>query len=188
MSHAVKSVTQIAPVSNSNYHARWDERSNSLNNYPKVVASPGRSRDIIYAGRFRDTTGPGFLPNDSHNYSMSPAARHATQDGSLEPVLKPTFSLTSNRKLKMRDTFSKILPTYTHGEPTAYTGENKSLQHARFVYPKRNDDGRITYNINREYTHKIDQMKSYKEQMYRMNDMVSCFKHAGRGAAPTGGK
>ena len=88
----------------------------------------------------------------------------------------------------MRDTFSKVLPTYCHGQPTIYTGENKSLQHTRFVYPKRNDDGRITYAINREYTHKIDQMKDYKEQMYRMTDLVGGFKHAGRGKAGGAGE
>lgn len=80
----------------------------------------------------------------------------------------------------MRDTFTKILPTYTHGAPTTFA-ENKSITHLRHVYPKRNDDGRITYNISREYTHKKDQFKDYKECMYRMTDLISYFKPSGKG-------
>jgi len=57
------------------------------------------------------------LPNEDDNYSLSPAAKRALQDGSLDPH-QTFFNRTFNRKLKMRDTFTKIFPSYTHGEPT----------------------------------------------------------------------
>ena len=54
------------------------------------------------------------LLNEDVNYSLSPAAKHARKDGSLDP--RQTFlGKTFNRKLRMRDTFTKIFPTYGHG-------------------------------------------------------------------------
>lgn len=47
------------------------------------------------------------------NYNASPAVKRARQDGSLDPV-QTHFNKTFNRKLKMRDTFTKILPSYSH--------------------------------------------------------------------------
>jgi hypothetical protein len=60
----------------------------------------------------------GNLPYNNTNYSMSPAAKRALVDGSLDPN-QTHFCRISNRKLKMRDTFTKIMPTYNHGEPSA---------------------------------------------------------------------
>ena len=78
--------------------------------------------------RYRFNIGPDHLPNENPNYSLSPAARHAMKDGSLEPLFRSTFSNTYNRKLKMRDTFTKIFPSYIHAEPTvSYT--NKPVTH-----------------------------------------------------------
>ena len=57
------------------------------------------------------------LPNNNTNYSHSPAARLALRDGSLDPHAT-YFNRTFNRKLKMRDTFTKIFPGYTHGTPS----------------------------------------------------------------------
>ena len=60
---------------------------------------------------------PDSLLNDTENYNKSPAAKHARKDGSLDPR-KTYFSNTFNRKLKMRDTFTKIFPLYNHEEYT----------------------------------------------------------------------
>ena len=79
----------------------------------------------------------------------------------------------------MRDTFTKVIPLYNHNEPTTFY-TNKPVSHLKHVYPKRNDDGRITYQINREYTHKIDQMKDYNESMYKITDMMAYFKPSGK--------
>tara|TARA_B110000503_G_C6842997_1_gene287626 strand:+ start:131 stop:583 length:453 start_codon:yes stop_codon:yes gene_type:complete len=125
------------------------------------------------------TRGPGFLPNEGLNYSLSPAARHADRDGSIEPLFRHTFSTTFNRKLKMRDTFTKVIPLYNHNEPTTFYS-NKPVSHLKHVYPKRNDDGRITYQIDRANTHKVDQMKDYNESMYKITDMMAYFKPSGK--------
>ena len=71
---------------------------------------------------------PGHLPNDDKNYSLSPAARRAMRDGSLDPN-QTHFNSSINRKIKMRDTFTKIFPSYPHGEPTTYNDPNKSFTH-----------------------------------------------------------
>ncbi len=96
-----------------------------------------------------------MLPNETKNYRLSPAARHAEKDGSLEPIMRTTFNQSFNRKLKMRDTFTKIFPLYTHAQPTTFA-MNETMSHQKFIYPASNDDGRITYVIDREYTHKFD--------------------------------
>ncbi len=67
-----------------------------------------------------------MLPNDGQNYMLSPAARHALADGSLDPLYRTTFNRTWNRRLKMRDTFTKIFPMYNHCEPTTFK-ENRPL-------------------------------------------------------------
>ena len=66
--------------------------------------------------------GPEKPLYDSYNYSKSPAGKHALVDGSLDQKSKATFSTTLNRKIKMRDTFTSVFPTYNHGEPTVYSG------------------------------------------------------------------
>jgi len=75
-----------------------------------------------------------MLPNTNENYSKSPAARHAYRDGSLDPA-RMTFSRIFNRKLKMRDTFTKVFPVYPHGNPTTYSNPNKSFTHFKYFYP-----------------------------------------------------
>ena len=63
------------------------------------------------------------LPVDNQNYALSPCAKRARQDGSLDPG-QTIMNRTINRKLKMRDTFTKIFPSYTHGDPTCYQASN----------------------------------------------------------------
>ena len=74
---------------------------------------------------------------DLQNYNASPAVKRARQDGSLDPFQTP-MNRTFNRKLKMRDTFTKIFPSYSHAEPTCYIA---SMTHHRHYYPKRDDVG-----------------------------------------------
>ena len=107
------------------------------------------------------------LLNEDKNYSLSPAAKHAFRDGSLDP--RQTFmGRTFNRKLRMRDTFTKIFPTYGHGEPTC---AQPSMTHALHFYPKSNDLGKPMQDIDRQYTHKIDFMKEYHESMLKIAGM-----------------
>ena len=79
---------------------------------------------------------PTRLPNDNENYGASPAAKHAMLDGSLD-ARRSIFNSTFNRKLKMRDTFTKIFPTYMHGEPTTYSVKaTMSATHGFHQYPR----------------------------------------------------
>jgi hypothetical protein len=68
----------------------------------------------------------------------------------------------------MRDTFTKIFPSYTHGGPTCYI---PSATHALHFYPKENDLGEKMQNIDRAYTHKKDFMKDYTESMLKIANM-----------------
>ena len=79
----------------------------------------------------------------------------------------------------MKDTFTSVLPTYNHNEPSVFSAF-KPHSHQNMVYPRRNDDGRITYAINREHTKKKDQMKDYKESMYKIKDFANGFKPSGK--------
>ena len=107
------------------------------------------------------------LPNDDLNYSLSPAAKHALRDGSLDPR-QTFFGKSFNRKMRMRDTFTKIFPTYSHGEPTV---SGPSFTQTAHFYPKQNDLGKPMQDIDRQYTHKIDFMKEYHESMLKIAGM-----------------
>ena len=107
------------------------------------------------------------LPNEDKNYVMSPAAKRARQDGSLDPM-QTSFNRTFNRKLKMRDTFTKIFPSYTHAEPTCFV---PSATHQLHMYPKEDDQGRPMQDIDRTYTHKKDFIKEYTESMLKIASM-----------------
>ena len=72
-----------------------------------------------------------------------------------------------NRKIKMRDTFTTIFPSYNHGQPTIFK-QHKPFYQTAFVYPRRNDDGKITHMVNREHTFKLDAMKEYHESMLKI--------------------
>jgi hypothetical protein len=75
----------------------------------------------------------------------------------------------------MKDTFTKIFPSYNHGEASTIAA-NKSITHNLYKYPKHNDDGLITHDINREHTHKKDAIKIYSESMYKIVDMRRVIK------------
>ena len=54
-------------------------------------------------------------------------------DGSLDSK-KMFLNRVTNRKLKMSDTFTKIIPSYNHGEPTVLC-ETKT--HATYKYSNK---------------------------------------------------
>ena len=92
------------------------------------------------------------LLNDNNNYALSPAAKRAKEDGSLNPA-STHFNRTFNRKIKMRDTFTKLFPTYTHGTDSCYQA---SFTHYKHFYPKKDDLGQQMQAIDRTHTHKMD--------------------------------
>ena len=68
----------------------------------------------------------------------------------------------------MRDTFTKIFPSYTHADPTCYIA---SMTHHKHYYPKKDDVGKRMQEIDRTFTHKMDFIKEYSESMYKIKDM-----------------
>ena len=57
--------------------------------------------------------------NDNVNYLNSPSARHQGKLGSLSP--DKHLTRTFNRKMKMRDTFTSIFPSYSHTDKTVFS-------------------------------------------------------------------
>ena len=78
------------------------------------------------------------------------------------------MNTTFNRKLKMRDTFTKIFPTYTHGLGSNYI---PTATHTHFQYKEKGTDGVPTHQIDRTYTVKVDFMKHYTEEMLKISNM-----------------
>jgi len=66
-----------------------------------------------------------------HHYDTSPVAKHYYRD----PGFMMTFNGTIkerpafNRKLKMRDTFTKLFPTYNHGIGSNYLPTQTHFTH-----------------------------------------------------------
>ena len=82
---------------------------------------------------------------------MSPAAKCALRDGSLDNA-QTWMNKVTNRKLKMRDTFTKAIPTYNHGEGT---GMRETVTHTILRYKDTNSEtGKPTHFIDRRNTHK----------------------------------
>ena len=52
------------------------------------------------------------LPNDRQHYEQSPVARFQKENGSFSP--DRFMTRTFNRKMKMKDTFTQIFPSYNH--------------------------------------------------------------------------
>ena len=78
-----------------------------------------------------------------------------------------------NRRLKMKDTFTAIFPSYTHGEPTTYI---PSITHHHYRYPEANEVGGVTHQIDRTYTHKMDFLKHYTEEILKIANMRRTIK------------
>ena len=75
---------------------------------------------------------PGRLPKQTPNYKESPAALHALIDGSLD-AKKMDFDMIAARKMKMKDSFNTLFPTYSHGKYST-TKENSSKAHDDWQY------------------------------------------------------
>jgi len=104
------------------------------------------------------------------HFDNSPVAKHYYRD----PAFLMTFNGTIkertafNRKIKLRDTFTKVFPSYKHVPETCYS---PSATHATFHYPERWHDGTPTHKIDRAYTHKMDEIKTYSEEMYKISEI-----------------
>ena len=75
------------------------------------------------------------------------------------------LSRTINRRLRMRDTFTNILPTYNHEPKTCYIPSFAHHKHSHFV---EDMEGRPFNDPNKLYYHKMDEIKTYNESMARL--------------------
>ena len=114
------------------------------------------------------------MPNDNFNYALSPAAKHACRDGSLDPK-QTEFNRVNNRKLKMKDSFLTLFPTYHHDQVSTGTMHDAHTL-TKFHYPKTSIEGTPMATIDREYTHKRDTIKDYSESMYKVASMRRVYK------------
>ena len=81
--------------------------------------------------------------NDREFYVKSPAAKFAVQRGDISP--EKFLSRTFNRRLRMADTFTKILPTYNHFPNTCYI---KSYSHTFHPLFKEDNEGKPVFKRN----------------------------------------
>ena len=90
------------------------------------------------------------MPNDRSFYQKSPVARFTKENGDLSAErLKPSKLI--NRKLKMHDSFTRVLPAYSHEQRSGYTS---SLTHKLYPEFKQSVDKTPMHEINRAFTKK----------------------------------
>ena len=98
---------------------------------PIKIHKKVNSQNLSHAGRsahMESSNGGNFEEFHRSFYENSPVAKHYSQD------LNATVSSTAfNRRLKMRDTFTKIFPSYTHGTGTVYITPHT---HSKYIYPE----------------------------------------------------
>ena len=68
----------------------------------------------------------------------------------------------------MHDTFTNIFPGYNHKPETCYKLVDKSITHQMHPVYEENIEGKPMAYIDRKYTHKMDTIKDYSEEMYRL--------------------
>jgi hypothetical protein len=122
--------------------------------------------------RFNSTGNPEMWKTGFKNYDSSPVAKHYYNDPGFLMTFNGTIDerVGFNRRLKLRDTFTKIFPTYTHEPLTTYT--TPTVTHATHFYPSSQYDGSPTHAIDRRYTHKFDEMKIYNEEMLKIAEIA----------------
>ena len=104
---------------------------------------------------------PKLLPNETPNYLKSPVAIHALTDGSLD-ASRGELSKINHRKMRLKDSFASVFPTYNHKTQVKLTGSQMSPTALRaFVYPEKNLLGAPMYEIDREHTRKRDAINDY---------------------------
>ena len=80
---------------------------------------------------------------------------------------------TFNRKMKMRDTFTQIFPSYDHRKETVYlNGKVKCFSHNNHPRYEETIDNIPLGKIDKRYNHKIDKIKDYSEEMYKLGSFA----------------
>ena len=101
--------------------------------------------------------------NDRDHYKRSPVAKFCTARGDFDP--SQHMSRTFNRRMRMRDTFMNILPTYDHVDRTCMTKTFSHVKHEVFDKGLMNEP---IYNVTKNYNHRFDRIKTYNEEMQKL--------------------
>ena len=104
--------------------------------------------------------------NNREFYLNSPVNRFYESRGEFHRTGEKFYTRTFNRRLKMKDTFTNIIPLYTHESRTCY--QHPSFSHYKHEPILHDIMGKPLSKMNREYTHKMDEMKTYSEEMYKL--------------------
>ena len=104
--------------------------------------------------------------NTSKYYLKSPVYIHTKQSGFLDKTQDKFLSRTFNRRLKMADTFTKIVPSYEHVPRTCYNID--SHMHHVFKEHKRDSEGIPLSKVSKINNHRMDEIKNYSEEMYKL--------------------
>ena len=114
------------------------------------------------------------------NFDSSPVARHYYNDPGYLMTFNGTIDerVGFNRGIKIRDTFTKIFPTYNHQPQTTYI--EPSITHGTHFYPSAQYDGSPTHAIDRRYTHKFDEIKIYSEEMLKIAEIADMRRPANK--------
>ena len=69
----------------------------------------------------------------------------------------------------MKDTFTSIFPNYNHVQRTVFDRQKMTTSNELPLYEKDQvDPEKPIVNIDRHYTHKMDPIKNYSEEMYKL--------------------
>lgn len=99
--------------------------------------------------------------SDRTHYMQSPQFRHSCMRGDYNVNLYQ--SRTMNRRMNMRDSFTKVLPTYHH---TPNSGYQQSYSHRAHREIKKYVEGNQLADKNLDHHHKKDFIKTYSESMW----------------------
>ena len=65
----------------------------------------------------------------------------------------------------MKDTFTNIFPSYSHVPSTCYTKAASHILHPQY---EKDLENKKASEIDRKFTHKVDPIKQYSEEMYKL--------------------
>ena len=105
--------------------------------------------------------------NDRQFYKDSPVAKFVKSRGDFSE--DKHLSRTFNRRLRMRDTFTSIIPMYTHVPRTCYM---PTVTHTVFPEFKKDITGKPFAKAPRPYNHRMDQIKVYNEEMLKLREFA----------------
>ena len=73
----------------------------------------------------------------------------------------------------MRDTFTSIFPSYGHVQKTVFNKNGLHTGNVHVLYEKdQTDPKKPITNIDRRHTHKVDEIKNYSEEMYKLGSFA----------------